>query len=117
MASTWEKVAERNVERMMPTNVRLMNVYTFQSIAELNSELLQASDGVNQIGDRICMERDNLLGSFIKVEKGSKCVTQNTDMLTNNSIVSANATGKFKINKAVSKSSNHTSKIASHRNK
>lgn len=53
---------------MVPANVRKMNVYTFQSLAEQTTELLQTADAIKNIDNLNSLRTDNLLQGFIHVE-------------------------------------------------
>jgi hypothetical protein len=51
-----------------------MNEYTFQTIAELHSEFLQATDKINNVCDLNCIPYDNLLNSYVKLEKTKRAI-------------------------------------------
>lgn len=44
----WQLVAFNKVAQMTPVNVKLMNQYTFQSLAELSSTYLQKADPLEE---------------------------------------------------------------------
>lgn len=65
-------MAVRNIEKMVPVNVRKMNVYTFQSLAEQAAKHLQTSDDITNIGNLNSLRKDNMLQGFIHVELNNK---------------------------------------------
>lgn len=46
-----------------------MNVYTFQSMAEQNSDELQPQDKVQYIADLKNMKKENFLNQYITIER------------------------------------------------
>lgn len=68
LENLWSKVAIRNIEKIVPLMLRKMNVYTFQSLAEQTTELLQATDGIKNVDNLDSLRRDNFLQGFIHVE-------------------------------------------------
>lgn len=44
-----------------------MNVYTFVSLAQQSSDVLQRADDINKIIDKASLGIDNLLNSYIKI--------------------------------------------------
>ena len=44
----WQLIAFKKVAQMTPVNVKLMNQYTFQSLAELSSTYLQKADPLEE---------------------------------------------------------------------